>query len=475
MKSIRGFLVIVLLAIVTLANFAAALRGYLGSMDEAERLFNQRMLQQVDLLNYTLPQWRGQTNARADVLLFPARTADAEASLEFQWITQDGKLLARSAAMPEQVVVPLIEGFRFVNFHHYRWHLLVTPSADKKSWFIIAERADQRYRLAESMILQAVYPMVLAIPIIGLIIWWVLGVGLKPVTNLARELRQREATDLRSLDQQDMPAELVQLTQSTNDLLRRLDASFAREKRFSGDAAHELRTPIAALKIHCENLLHELQPAPASVMKLQQGIERMSYLVEQILLLNRTAPDHYMGTFETINLTQLAKQAIVDQSAALELKHHQIEFNGDACWVFGDHAALTSLLNNLLGNAIKYTPDSGRIAINTWLRGRDVVLEVMDNGPGIPDGERERVFDRFYRLGGDRHNSKTPGCGLGLSIVQQVVDLHAAHIALTQSRYGQGLLVMVTFVASPVTGSDIQNVPHNKLLDHKAAADETNN
>jgi two-component system sensor histidine kinase QseC len=452
-KSIRGFLVIILLAIVTLANFAAALRGYLGSMDEAERLFNQRMLQQVDLLNYTLPQLRAQIEARAEVFHFPARAAETEASLEFQWVTQNGKLLARSAAMPEQVVVPLVEGFRFVNFHSYRWHVLVTPSADKASWFIVAERDDQRYRLAESMILQAVYPMVLAIPVIGLIIWWVLGVGLKPVTNLARELRQREATDLHSLEQQDMPVELVQLAQSANDLLRRLDASFAREKRFSGDAAHELRTPIAALKIHCENLLHELHPAPASVMKLKMGIERMSYLVEQILLLNRTAPDHFMGTFEAVNLTQLVKRAIVDQSEALELKHHQIEFNGNECWVSGDRAALATLLNNLLGNAIKYTPDAGRIAINTWLRGRDVVLEVMDNGPGIPDGERERVFDRFYRLGGDRHNSKTPGCGLGLSIVQQVVDLHAAHIALTQSRYEHGLLVMVTFAASHATNA----------------------
>jgi two-component system sensor histidine kinase QseC len=475
MKSIRGFLVIVLLAVITLANFTAALRGYLGSMNEAERLFDQRMLQQVDLLNYTLPPLQEITAAREDALLLPARVTDAEASLEFQWVAQDGKLLARSAAMPKQVVVPLVEGFRFVNFHHYRWHVLVTPSSDHASWFIVAERADQRYRLAEAMILQAVYPMVLAIPVIGLIIWWVLGIGLKPVANLARELRQREATDLHSLNQQDMPIELMQLAQSANDLLRRLDASFAREKRFSGDAAHELRTPIAALKIHCENLLHELHPAPDSVNKLKLGIERMSYLVEQILLLNRTAPDHFMGTFETVNLTQLAKQAIVDQSEALELKRHHIEFNGDECWVSGDRAALTSLLNNLLGNAIKYTPDGGRIAINTWLRGRNVVLEVMDNGPGIPNDAHNRVFDRFYRLGGDRHNSKTTGCGLGLSIVKQVVDLHGAHIALTQSRYDHGLLVMVTFVASLAVDADQEKAHQKKLLDHKAITNETNN
>lgn len=448
MNSIRGFLVIVLLAIITLANFAAAVRGYLGSMDEAEELFNQRLLQQVDLLNYTLPLRAVQGDA-TPALEFPARFSELESALEFQWVSNGGKLLARSAAMPNTVLVPLEEGFRYFNFNNYRWHLLVTASADKKTWYILAERDDQRYRLAESMILQAVYPMVLAIPLIGIIIWWVLGVGLRPVSSLARELRQREVTDLHPLEQADMPVELIQLAQSANELLRRLEASFAREKRFTGDAAHELRTPLAALKIHCENLRHELEPVPDSVVKLQLGIERMSYLVEQILLLNRTAPDHFMGQFAPVNLTLLAKQAVVDYSQALAQKNHQIEFDGAECWVLGDCAALATLLNNLLGNAIKYTPQNGLIAINTWPRGATVVLEVMDNGPGIPEAQQARVFDRFYRLGGDRHNSQTPGCGLGLSIVQQVVELHGAQIALTQSRFDHGLLAMVTFAAIP--------------------------
>ncbi|UUA70857.1 ATP-binding protein [Cellvibrio sp. QJXJ] len=464
MKSIRRFLVIVLVAIVTLANFAAAVRGYLGSMDEAERLFNQRLLQQVDLLNYALPLQAitGNTNR---VIEFPARASDVESSLEFQWVNNDGTLLARSAAMPDTVLVSLEEGFRYFNFNNYRWHLLVTASSDKQSWYIVAERDDQRYRLAESMILQAVYPMVLALPLIALIIWWVAGVGLRPVAKLARELRQREATDLHPLEQRDMPVELLQLAQSANELLRRLDASFAREKRFSGDAAHELRTPLAALKIHCENLARELHPAPESVMKLQLGIERMSYLVEQILLLNRTAPDHFMGRFEPVNLTFLAKQTVVDCSAALAQKNHQIEFNGDECWVLGDRAALASLLNNLLGNAIKYTPADGVIVVNSWLRGKDVVLEVMDNGPGIPAEQQARVFDRFYRVGGDRHNSQTPGCGLGLSIVQQVVELHNAQIALTQSRFDHGLLAIVTFaaIAAPVM---IKKIEHGASRDN---------
>ncbi len=475
MKSIRGFLVIILLAIVTLANFVAALRGYLGSMEEAERLFNQRMLQQVDLLNFTLPQIADQINPQQPSLVFPTDESNTESSLEFQWVSKDGKLLARSSAMPENLLVPLEEGFRFINFNNYRWHLLVSPSANKTSWFILAERDDQRYRLAESMILQAVFPMLLTIPIIGLIIWWVLGVGLKPVRNLAEELRQREATDLHIINEQNIPVELVALAQSANDLLRRLDASFAREKRFSGDAAHELRTPIAALKIHCENLMHELQPTPTSVLKLHTGIERMSYLVEQILLLNRTAPDHFMGNFEPINFTQLVKNTIVDQSDALESKHHQIEFNGNESWILGDRSALTILVNNLLGNAIKYTPDYGKIAVNTWLRGKNIVLEVMDNGPGIPDNEYERVFDRFYRLGGDRHHSKTTGCGLGLSIVKQVVDLHKAQIKLTPSRDNQGLLVMVTFTAYLPTTDEPHYFSQNRLSEHKVIKDEVDN
>lgn len=454
MKSIRVFLVILLVAIITLANFAAAVRGYLGSMDEAEKLFNQRLLQQVDLLNYLLPGRYQEFSQNSAPLVYnaPAKAAPGDTStrvadLQFQWVSNEGKLLMRSTAMPDEVISDLRSGYQFINFNHYRWHVLVAPAVNNSGWYLLAERDDQRYRLAESMILQAVTPMVIAIPIIGFVIWWVLGIGVRPVARLTEEFHAREATDLRAIDQQDMPAELIPLAQSANELLRRLGASFMREQRFAGDAAHELRTPIAALNIHCENLLHELQPVPESAYKLQQGIKRMSYLVEQILLLNKTSPDHFMSQFQPVNLTALVKQVIVGASDALSHKDLQIEFDGDTCWVNGDAAALETLINNLLGNAIKYSSANGQIVVHTWQRGDQVVLEVMDNGPGIPADQRERVFDRFYRLHGDRHNSGTPGCGLGLSIVKQVVDLHQARINLTESSFPTGLLVQVTFSA----------------------------
>ncbi|PUA27014.1 MAG: two-component sensor histidine kinase [Cellvibrio sp. 79] len=455
MKSIRVFLVVLLVAIVTLANFAAAVRGYLGSMDEAERLFNKRLLQQVDLLDYLLPARYQEYLQRPAPEIFPALQKSEQsgsspqiADLQFQWVSSDGKLLARSAAMPDEIITDLKTGYQFVNFNHYRWHVLVAAAANNSGWYLLAERDDQRYRLAESMILQAVSPMVIAIPLIGFVIWWVLGIGLKPITTLAKEFHAREATDLRPIEQQDMPNELIQLAQSANELLRRLESSFIREQRFSADAAHELRTPIAALNIHCENLLHEINPAPESAYNLQQGIKRMRYLVEQILLLNKTSPDHFMSQFMPVNLTALTKQVAVSASEALGEKSLNIEFEGNECWVEGDTAALETLINNLLGNAIKYTPPNGQIILHTWLRDDEVILEVMDNGPGIPMEQRNRVFDRFYRLHGDRHDSGTPGCGLGLSIVKQVVDLHQAHIRLTDSSFPSGLLVVVTFAAN---------------------------
>lgn len=454
MKSIRLFLVLLLVAIVTLANFAAAVRGYLGSMEEAERLFNKRLLQQIDLLDYLLPARYQEYVQRPALEIFPAATKNDSAGLspqvadlQFQWVSNEGKLLARSAAMPDEIITDLKPGYQFVNFNHYRWHVLVATAANNSGWYLLAERDDQRYRLAESMILQAVSPMVIAIPLIGFVIWWVLGIGLKPVTVLAKEFHAREATDLRPIEHQNMPIELIQLAQSANELLRRLESSFIREQRFSADAAHELRTPIAALNIHCENLLQEINPAPESAQKLQQGIKRMRYLVEQILLLNKTSPDHFMNQFLPVNLTALTKQVIVSASEALSDKNINIEFEGDECWINGDTTALETLINNLLGNAIKYTQKNGSIVLHTWLRGNTVLLEVMDNGPGIPVEQRERVFDRFYRLHGDRHDSGTPGCGLGLSIAKQVVDLHQADILLTQSRFASGLLVTVKFTA----------------------------
>jgi two-component system sensor histidine kinase QseC len=445
LKSIKVFLTLTLLSVAALLNFAAALRGYHRGMLEAEALFNQRMYKHLDLLNYSLPGLRLRAADEFAPINYPARVQVTEVGLEFQWADLDGRLLAHSAGMPEVLVTELREGFHFANFGGYRWHVLAAPSADRQSWFVLAERDDQRYRMAESVILPAVFPMLLAMPVLGAIIWLLLGVGLRPVTQLARDLEQREATTLHPLPAADLPLELQPLANSANALLRRLEASFTRERRFSADVAHELRTPIAALRIQVENLGFATSVPAEAIAKLESGIERMSHLIDQILTLNRVAPDQYMGRFEPIALAAAVRRSIVEHSDSLEQRSLEIELLGSEVTVQGDAYALDSLIGNLIGNAIKYTPAGGRIRVQTAEERDGVVLDVIDSGAGIPPGQRERVFDRFYRVDGDRHVADAPGCGIGLSIVKQVAELHKARIELRDSMFASGLWVRVVF------------------------------
>ena len=303
--------------------------------------------------------------------------------------------------------------------------------------------------MTESVILPAVYPMLLAVPLFGAIVWLLLNVGLKPVAALARDLEQREAGDLHALATEDLPKELKPLACSVNSLLRRLEASFARERRFSADAAHELRTPLAALRIQCENLAFCVPGQADAVAKLQAGIERLGHVVEQILILNRVAPDQYMGRFETLSLDAAARRAIALHGDALQRSALEIELLGSDTKVLGDAYAIDSLLSNLVGNAIKYTPAGGRIRVQVGTHDGEAVLDVIDSGVGIPAEQRDRVFDRFYRMDGDRHETVATGCGLGLSIVRQVVDLHGARIEMRDSVFGRGLWVRVVFPRSP--------------------------
>lgn len=446
MNSIRRFLIITLLSVVTLLNFLAAVRGYQSSMHEAEALFNQRMFQQVELLSYIL-----QGTAARGTKIMPLPSAGIstapDVDLEFQWLDAQGKLLTRSERMPDHAFSTLQEGFAFHNFSGYRWHVLVARSKDQANWIILAERDDQRFKMAESVILPAVFPMVVAIPVLGLLIWVLLGVGLRPVAQLAADLERRGGSDLHPAPLADMPVELKQLAHATNALLRRLSAAFAREKRFSADAAHELRTPIAALRIQVENLGEALPDSAESINKLKQGIERMQHIVEQILLLNRIAPDQFVARLRPVLLGACVRAEIALQSEALSAKALDIELLESTAWINAEPFALAALLRNLLDNAIKYTPQGGQIRVQTLIEGTHAVLLIADSGIGIPAELRGRALDRFYRVGGDRHRGEISGCGLGLSIVQQVADLHDAPLELRDSPFASGLEVRVQFTA----------------------------
>jgi len=447
-SSIRVFLIAALLSSITLVIFVASLRGYQRSMDELQALFDDQLLQKTELLgHYVRAQQSAASGPDATVVPF---AAGGKSSLLYQvWRDADRRSVLRSAGTPESALLESEAGFQEMNFRGYRWRALVFPDTASNLWLLLAERDDLRYKIADRVVIAVLTPIVLGLPVLALIIWWVVSRGLRPISRLATELESREAGDLTAIELRGVPRELEVLANSANELLRRLEASFQREKRFAADAAHELRTPIAAIRVHLQNLVDELDEPGHSVQKLGEGVERLSHLVEQTLVLNRVAPDQYMANFVPLDLYEIAQQVIADIYPQVDAKHQAIQLEGAATEIRGDRFGLEMLVLNLVSNAIKYTPVSGKIEVGVYRLAGRVHLYVMDSGPGIPESEYQRVFERFYRVGGDRHNSGVTGCGLGLSIVQRIVALHGAEIGLGPSRFGSGLKVTVIF---PHTG-----------------------
>ncbi len=437
MKSIRAFLVMVLLATMTLVVFIAALRGYRASMVEVEALLDGQLVEMAQLLDSLHPDEFSRTEAY-----------EGEEFAFQVWVS--GKLLKKSASAPRTLMAPLTAGFRDGNFNSYRWRVLAKQGHTSEQWILVAQRADLRIRLAEEVTLEAVLPIIASLPIAGVLIWLVVGRGLQPLRRLARQLGDKRSDDLSPLPVSGSPAELRQVINSTNSLLNRLALAFDREKRFAADAAHELRTPISVLKINMHNLSRDLPGDNPNLDKLKDGIERVGHLVEQILALYRSTPEQFMANFDHLDLHALAQEAIGRHYDEFSSRDQQIELVGHSCQMVGDHFALETLLQNLLSNASKYTPRGGQIRVSVRSDNTGATLLVEDSGPGIARKEYQRVFERFYRTGGDRHGSGVRGCGLGLAIVRHITDLHNARIELGRSSFTSGLSVTISFPVSTV-------------------------
>ncbi|CAA0082283.1 Swarming motility regulation sensor protein RssA [Zhongshania aliphaticivorans] len=438
MKSIRIFLLVAVLSTIMLVNFLAALHGYQSSMLEAEKLFDRKLADTASLIE-AIPRDTYLTK----ITPYTGQTA-------FQIFDSNLKLLWQSSSTPTTQFAPLKTGFSEHNFNGYRWRTLVHHSTDGR-WVLVGERLDQRYHLADSIILESVVPILLSIPLAGILVWLIIGHGLKSLQLLARDLAIKREDDLSHLDLINPPRELQPVLQSTNSLLSRLEASLERERRFSSDAAHELRTPLSALQLHIHNFKQSLsaedQPA---LIQLEGDQKRMAHLVEQILALYRTTPEHYPAKFEVIDIFSLARDCIAESFLFFEARGQDISLDGDSTLLLGDHFALQLLIQNLLSNANKYTPEGGKIAVDVRDSIDGPILTVSDNGPGIAEAERERVLERFYRVGGDRHASGATGCGLGLSIVGHIAQIHQARLDLSNSTRGHGLVVSIHFPNSIV-------------------------
>ncbi|MFT6711893.1 MAG: two-component system sensor histidine kinase QseC [Arenicella sp.] len=309
---------------------------------------------------------------------------------------------------------------------------------------IYGERYDVYRQLIDGIILASLLPIVWVLPLIALLIWLIVSYGLMPLSSFADKLAKRSANELSPIEAEGLPNELSPLLDSTNTLFERLSEAFGREQRFAADAAHELRTPLAGLKVSLHNLEREHSESNDNIIDLKLCAKRMENSIEQILALYKLTPETFKQTLARCMLKAHVQQTLIDLFPAIELKEQEVEFIAQDVVIEADEFAISMLIKNLIENASKYTPSKGSILVTIQEADEDTVkLTVEDSGPGITEQDYARVFDRFYRAGGDRHCSDVIGSGLGLSIVSHVVKLHMGSIELSKSTALGGLRVTV--------------------------------
>ncbi len=379
MNSIRVFLVAVILAVITLFYFIAALRGYQSSMLEADRLFDKQLLDTARLI----------ANLHTEDT---AGNLGHDASMAFQ-VWRGERLVASSRNAPDTAISTLEPGFDYSNFDGYRWRTAAYFDSARGNWILVADRTDLRFALAENVILESLFPTLAGLPIVGLLIWVIVSGGLRPLRALAGELAGKQPDDLSPLAIAAPKQELEQIVASCNGLLERLETSLLREKQFASDAAHELRTPISALKLQVYNLAQERGTErgtkrgtehgadDAQMSELEQTVERLEHIVEQILDLYRSSPDQFNASFEPLDLSGLAREVLAEEFAAFDRKDQQLEFQGQPCMIAGDRFALTTLLRNLLSNANKYTPRGGQVLVTVAAKGDTCTAPISRSRP----------------------------------------------------------------------------------------------
>jgi two-component system sensor histidine kinase QseC len=316
-----------------------------------------------------------------------------------------------------------------------------------------------REQLARQIVLNMLLPSVaIAIPLVPLMIWVMVNTGLRPLRQLRREVVQRSADRLEPLDLLSIPLEVKPLATALNDLFGRLRHSIESERRFTADAAHELRTPLAALRTQAQVALRSImeEDRQHALHQVQQGIERATHLIEQLLTLARIDPEEAGVRHDLILIHPLAAESLAFLAGQAELKKIKLLLEGETVLrVLGQSGHLSILLRNLVDNAIRYSPPHSTVVLHLSQNAEhEVQLEVTDNGPGIPAEEMQRVMERFYRLPG----SGQQGSGLGLSIVQRIAEHHRARLSLAAASPQGGLRVTVIFPSTPVLHSSSSSI-----------------
>jgi two-component system sensor histidine kinase QseC len=439
--SLRRRLLVLLSGTVLLAWTATALFSYFDARHEIGEMLDAQLAQSAGLVAAQLEhEIEDETGGTVP------RQYKQERKIAFQVWDRSDALLLRSASAPETRLSERDEGYADAVIDGKRWRIFSRRDESGRYVVQVGERYELRDELAESVAGHLMHPLAVALPVLALLIWFAVGAGLAPLGRLAAEVGRRAPDNLAPLEESRTPREVRPLLGALNTLFARLRALLEQERRFTADAAHELRTPLAAVKTQAQVALGavDAEERARALAHVVTGTDRAAHLVEQLLMLARLDPQTALAQARPASLRDLAAECVAAQAPAAAQKNVGVGLAAeDDGLIAGDSTLLAVLLRNLVDNAVRYSPAGGEIEVSIGREDGTVVLRVTDNGPGIPEAERSRVFERFYRVLG----SGEEGSGLGLSIVKRIADLHRASIALAAGPGGRGLKMSVAFPA----------------------------
>ncbi len=456
--SIRRRLLVTLLSVVAFSWLITALVVYFDSRHEIEELFDAQLAQSARVLLAMSEHELAEQQIYQSMLGGDGFTESVEISYEgatgigheyedklaFQVWTSDNHLALHSANAPtHQPLSSQTAGFSNQLIEDNVWRVFSLTGEPSGIRILLGQSLEIRNELIGAISNRLLTPVLLSLPALALLIWYGIAHAMRPLLRLAKNVRNLEPGQLKPLPLKDIPDESRPLVESLNLLFGQLQYAFDNERRFTADAAHELRTPLAALKIQAQVALgaNDDEARQHALQHIIQGVDRATHLVEQLLTLARLDPENALQDTTPLKLADICQETLAELADAAQKKHIELALEAECDGqIMGNQNAIYIMLRNLIDNAIRYTPDKGSVCVKIDCDENATHLTVSDSGPGIPAEEHTKVMERFYR----GKAAQAPGSGLGMSIVQRIIERHNALMELGKSTHG-GLEISIRF------------------------------
>ncbi|MGH8157520.1 MAG: ATP-binding protein [Rhodanobacter sp.] len=462
LASLHGRLRWLIILVIAAVLLPLGVYSYQRTIHEVDELSDGRLAQSARTLQ-VLIEHAGTSVLRghaAEGIVVPIETTTAhspnahghthESEVGFQIFDHSGHMALATANLASLPLPAAGDAnFRDVQQNGYNWRVFTLQDPADGIVIRTGERYDSRHDITHAVWLEHSLPLLIGLPLLALLVGWAIRRGLRPLESLTRVLSAREPGNREPVVLDDAPLELQPVLTALNGQLVRLEDALERERRFSADVAHELRTPLASAMINIESAMTTTDPVEvnATLANAQHGVAALARRIEQLLALVRLESGAASGQRAAVDLASIAMDVVeelapVIAESGVELSIARLT---PQVIIHGYEAAIAALLRNLLENALRHVPAGGQVQLSIAQDEHDALIDVIDDGPGIPAERRASVFARFHREAGSRGD----GYGLGLSIVQRAAQLHAATIELLDSPYGRGLRVRVAIPLSP--------------------------